>query len=137
MRTRARRGVSLATRGGSRGGALGGVAPPALALLDIPSIRRLHVRFNGLRAKPLCGGCFWRDGYWDTGVCGRQLDHEDARCSSDPSALNWRPAIERERTLETPGDAQQEVFVGDGANQLKTDRQALRREAAGNGNGWK
>jgi len=95
MRTRARRGVSLATRGGSRGGALGGVAPPALALLDIPSIRRLHVRFNGLCAKPLRSGCLWRDGHGDAGIRDWQLDYENERRGGERNALNWRPAIER------------------------------------------
>src|SRR6266481_5585306 len=88
MRTRAWRGVSLATRGRSRDRALGSVAPPALALLGIPSIRRLHVRFNGLRAKPLRSGCVWRDGHRDAGVRDRRMDHENERRSYDGNAVS-------------------------------------------------
>lgn len=122
MRARTRRGVSVATRGRSRCGALGSVAPPALALLGLPSIRHLHVRFDGLRTKPLCGGCLRRNGHGYAGIRDRKLDHEDARRGGDQSALNWRPAIERPGTLENYSDAQQEVLVGDSANQLKADR---------------
>src|SRR6266478_8584686 len=56
MRASARRSVSLAARGRSGCGPLGSLAAQTVALLDIPSVRTVHVRFNRLHKKPLCGG---------------------------------------------------------------------------------
>src|SRR5260370_2717348 len=67
MRTGARRGLSLAARGGSSCRTLGGVAAPAVAILGISTMRPLPVRFYGLRAEPLTGRLVWRDGHRGAG----------------------------------------------------------------------
>src|SRR5713101_6259840 len=136
MRAGARRGVSFATRGGSGSGTLGSAAAPQVAFLDIPSVRPVHVRFNGLRAKPLRGGCVGRDGNGDVGVCDRQLDYGYARHSGDGSALNRRPAILRLRTLEDFGNAEQDGLARNTGHDLQTDWQFRTGKTAGNGNGW-
>src|SRR5260370_27447013 len=118
MRTGARRGLSIAARGGSSCRTLGSVAAAAVAILGIPTMRPLHVRFNGLRANPLRGGCVRRDGHGDAGVCNRWLGDEDAGRSCDDSALDRWPAKLRSSTLEDSGDAKQDSLTGDSAHEL-------------------
>src|SRR5260370_10702605 len=118
MRTGARRGLSLAARGGSSCRTLGSVAAPAVAILGIPTMRPLHVRFNGLRAKPLRGGWVRRDGHGDAGVCNRWLGDEDAGRSCDDSALDPWPAKFRSSTLANSGDARQDSRTGASAHAL-------------------
>src|SRR5260370_35144701 len=93
MRASARSGVFFAARGGSNGRALGSLAAPAVALLDIPSVRLLHVCFDGVRAESLCGGCLGRGDNGDTGLRDRQMADEEARGGRDGSARKRRSAI--------------------------------------------
>src|SRR6267378_4134452 len=135
MRTGTRRGVPLATRSGGGSGALGSMAAPAVALLDIPSERHLHVRFDCLRAKPLRGGRLRRNGDWDAGICDRRLGDEKARRGRDGSALNRRPAKLRLSTLEDSCNTQQDGLTRDSAHKLYSNWQCGRRGAAGKGDG--
>ena len=110
-RKSARRGVSLAARSGSGFGPVGSVAAQKVAVLDIPPVRPVYVRFHSLRAKPLRGGCLRRnnDGY--VGICDRQLDHEDARRRCNDSRLDRRPAMLRLGTFKDFRDAEQQGFA--------------------------
>src|SRR5260370_22107464 len=107
MRASVGSGISFAARGGSNGRALGSLVASAVALLDIPSVRLLHVCFDGVRAESLCGGCLGRDDNGDTGLRDRQLVDEEARGGRHGSALKRRSAILRLRTLKDLGDAEQ------------------------------
>jgi len=160
MRTGARGGISLTARGGSGSGTLGSVAAPAVALPDIPSVCLLHVRFNGLRAKPLRGGCSRRDGDGDVRVRDRQMDaaekrsrgrrrvapasqlgilHMKKRTHDAPStalpsksALQGRTAWPRMCALISVSDPEQRLLAGMAPHELQPDGQARWREATGN-----
>jgi hypothetical protein len=47
----------------------------SLALLGVSSVRFVHGRFDGLRAKPLCGGRARRNGDGDAGLFDRRMAH--------------------------------------------------------------
>src|SRR5260370_4734320 len=121
MRASARSGVSFAARGGSNGRALGSLAAPGVAFLDIRSVRVLHVCFDGVRAESLCGGCLGRDDNGDTGLSDRQMADEEARGGRDGSALKRRSAILRLRTFKDLGDAEQGGLARDAGHELQTD----------------
>ncbi len=104
-----------------------------MALLDVPSVRLVDVRFDGVRAKPLCGRCVRRNGDGNARVCDRQLGDEEARRSGDSPALKQRATELGMCALEGVSDANEKMFISDGADELEADGQTLRRETAGNG----
>jgi hypothetical protein len=57
------------------------VAAQALAVLGDVAVNSVHVRFYGVGPVSLCGGYFWRDGYWDFGIRDRKVADEKARGS--------------------------------------------------------
>src|SRR5216683_2835406 len=100
-------------------------------LAGVPSARLVDVRFDSVRAKPLCGRCVRRNGDGNVGVRDRQLGDEEARRRGDSLALKQRARESGMCALEGVSDANEKIFISDGTNELEADRQTLRRETAG------
>ena len=139
-------GISFAACGGSCGVALGSVEAPPVAFLGIPSIRPLHVCFDGVRAESLCGGCVRGNGDRDVRIRDRQLVDEDARRGASASVIRQCAAATENvvglsphlqgwtkflwtGALKGMADAQQQMFIRYSADQLKTNGQSGGREA--------
>jgi len=105
-----------------------------VAVLGIPSVRLLDVRFDSVRAKPLCGRCVRRNGDGNVGVRDRQLGDEEARRSGDSPALKQRATKLGMCALEGVSDPQEMSFCPTQTDQLQAHGQSRCREAKRNGN---